>query len=111
MQARVDHGLRGGPAIDMGLGFHNHPDTPIGSFGFVHGPALAASDRCDIDVSGKSSRTAYPRTAIDLLVAGAMLVAQFQIMLIREVCPTQPAVVTVGAVRGGMTCNIIRVSA
>jgi amidohydrolase len=30
--------------IDMAIGFHNHPDMPVGSFGYVRGACLAASD-------------------------------------------------------------------
>lgn len=42
MQAMIDDGLMSGPDIDIGLGFHNDPDMPVGQFGFVRGPALAA---------------------------------------------------------------------
>lgn len=107
MQAMIDDGLMTGPDIDMGLGFHNHPDVPVGNFGYTRGPGLAASDRFDIVVHGKSGHAAYPHTAIDPLVAAAMLVAQLQTVVTREVRPTQPAVVTVGAIQGGTTYNII----
>jgi amidohydrolase len=107
MQAMIDDGLMTGPDIEMGLGFHNHPDMPVGHFGFVRGPALAASDKFDIVVRGKSGHAAYPHTAIDPLVAAAMLVAQLQTVVTREVRPTHPAVVTIGAILGGTTYNII----
>jgi amidohydrolase len=107
MQAMIDDGLMTDPAIDMGLGFHNYPDMPVGHFGFVRGPALAASDKFDIVVRGKSGHAAYPHTAIDPLVAAALLVAQLQTVVTREVPPTMPAVVTVGAIQGGTTYNII----
>lgn len=107
MQAMIDDGLMDDPVIDMALGFHNHPDMPVGCFGFVHGPALAASDRFDIVVFGKSGHAAHPDTAIDPLVAAAMLVTQLQTVVSREVSPIQPVVVTVGAIQGGTTYNII----
>ncbi|HXT78701.1 MAG TPA: M20 family metallopeptidase [Acetobacteraceae bacterium] len=107
MQAMIDDGVMNGPKIDMALAFHNHPDMPAGTFGFVRGSALAASDRFDITVRGKSGHAAYPHTAVDPLVAAAMLVAQLQTVVTREVRPTHPAVVTVGAIQGGTTYNII----
>ena len=107
MQAMIDDGVMDGPKIDMALAFHNHPDMPAGTFGFVRGSALAASDRFDITVRGKSGHAAYPHTAVDPLVAAAMLVAQLQTVVTREVRPTHPAVVTVGAIQGGTTYNII----
>ena len=107
MRAMIDDGVMDGPKIDLALAFHNHPDMPVGSFGFVHGACLAASDRFDIVVRGRSGHAAYPHTTIDPLVAAAMLVAQLQTVVSREVRPTMPAVVTVGAIQGGTTYNII----
>ena len=107
MQAMINDGVMDAPKIDLALGFHNHPDMPVGTFGFVHGACLAASDRFDIVVRGKSGHAAYPHTTIDPLVAAALLVAQLQTVVSREVRPTLPAVVTVGAIQGGTTYNII----
>jgi len=107
MRAMLDDGLMEGPKIDLALAFHNHPEMPVGSFGYVHGACLAASDRFDIIVRGKSGHAAYPHTTVDPLVAAAMLVAQLQTVVSREVQPMHPAVVTVGAIQGGTTYNII----
>jgi amidohydrolase len=107
MQAMIADGVMDGPKIDLALGFHNHPEIPVGAFGFVHGACLAAADRFDIVVRGKSGHAAYPHHAVDPIVAAAMLVAQLQTVVSREVRPTHPAVVTVGAINGGTTYNII----
>ena len=107
MQAMLDAGVMDAPKIDFALAFHNHPDMAVGHFGFVHGPALAAADGFDITVRGKSGHAAYPHTTIDPLVAAAMLVTQLQTVVSREVNPIHPAVVTVGAINGGTTYNII----
>ncbi len=107
MAAMIADGVMDDLKVDLALGFHNHPEMPVGTFGFVHGACLAASDRFDIVVRGKSGHAAYPHTTIDPLVAAAMLVAQLQTVVSREVRPTQPAVVTVGAIQGGTTYNII----
>ncbi len=107
MQAMIADGVMDGPKIDLALGFHNHPEIPVGAFGFVHGACLAAADKFDIVVRGRSGHAAYPHHAIDPLVAAAMLVAQLQTVVSREVRPTHPAVVTVGAINGGTTYNII----
>jgi len=107
MQAMIADGVMDGPKVDLALGFHNHPESPVGNFGFVHGACLAAADRFDIVVRGKSGHAAYPHHAIDPIVAAAMLVAQLQTVVSREVRPTHPAVVTVGAINGGTTYNII----
>ncbi|MDW8314985.1 MAG: M20 family metallopeptidase [Rhodovarius sp.] len=93
--------------IDMALGFHNMPDMPVGSLGFVRGAALAASDRFDITLQGKSGHAAHPYAAIDPIIAAAQLITQLQTVVSREQKPTHPCVVTVGMVQGGSTYNII----
>jgi amidohydrolase len=107
MRAMIADGVMDGPKIDRALAFHNHPDMPVGSFGFVHGACLAASDRFEIVVRGRSGHASYPHTTIDPIVAAAMLVAQLQTVVSREVSPTMPAVVTVGVIQGGTAANII----
>ena len=58
-------------------------------------------------VHGKSGHAAFPHTTVDPIVAAALLVAQLQTVVSREVPPTMPAVVTVGCIQGGATHNII----
>ena len=93
--------------IDFALGFHNHPDMPVGRFGYVRGAALAASDRFDIILRGRSGHAAHPYAAVDPIVAAAGLVGQLQTVVSREMKPLHPAVVTVGMFQGGTTYNII----
>ncbi len=93
--------------IDMALGFHNHPDMPVGTFGYVRGACLAASDRFDLVVRGRSGHAAHPYAAVDPIVAASHFIAQAQTVVSREIRPLHPAVVTVGMVQGGTTYNII----
>jgi amidohydrolase len=107
MRAMLAEGLLDNPKIDLALGFHNYPDMPAGKFGYVHGPCLAAADRFDIVVTGRSGHAAWPHVTIDPLVAAAALVGQLQTIVSREVPPMMPAVVTIGMISGGTTYNII----
>ncbi|MGA3402399.1 MAG: M20 family metallopeptidase [Acetobacteraceae bacterium] len=107
MRAMIADGVMEAPKVDLALGFHNHPDIPVGTFGFVRGAALAAADRFDIVVHGKSGHAAWPHTTVDPIVAASLLVAQLQTVVSREVNPTMPVVVTVGCIQGGTTYNII----
>ncbi len=107
MAAMIQDGVMDAPHVDMALGFHNHPDMPAGTFGFVRGACLAAADRFEITVTGRSGHAAYPHTAIDPIVAAATLVSQLQTVVSREVPPLCPAVVTIGVLAGGTAANII----
>ncbi|MFC0384595.1 M20 family metallopeptidase [Roseomonas vinacea] len=93
--------------FDMALGFHNHPDMPVGETGFARGACLAASDRFDLVVRGRSGHAAHPESAVDPIVAAAHFVSQVQTVVSREVDPLKPAVVTIGMLTGGATYNII----
>jgi amidohydrolase len=107
MKVMLDEGLLDHPKVDLALGFHNQPSRPVGSFGYTKGPGLAAADRFDITVSGKSGHAAHPHTTIDPIVAAATLVTQLQTIVSREVPPLRPAVVTVGTIHGGAARNIV----
>ncbi|HYF09256.1 MAG TPA: amidohydrolase, partial [Acetobacteraceae bacterium] len=68
-KAMVAEGAARGAA--MAIGFHNMPDMPVGRFGFSRGPTLAAADRFDLVIHGKSGHAAHPYAAVDPIVAGA----------------------------------------
>ena len=103
----IAEGVLEGPHVDMALGFHNYPQMPAGQFGFCRGPALAAADTFEVVVHGKSGHAAHPYAAIDPIVAACQLIGQLQTVVSREVRPLHPAVVTVGAIHGGVAANII----
>jgi amidohydrolase len=107
MQVMLDEGLLEHPTVDLALGFHNSPGLAVGRFRYTHGPGLAAADRFDIVVTGRSGHAAHPHTTVDPLVAAAALVGQLQTVVSREVPPLRPCVVTVGMIQGGTTYNII----
>ncbi|MDR3524784.1 MAG: M20 family metallopeptidase [Acetobacteraceae bacterium] len=103
----IEAGVLEGPKVDMAIGFHNYPHIPVGEFSFCPGPALAAADMFTIEVHGKSGHAAHPYAAIDPIVAAATLITQLQTVVSREMRPLHPAVVTVGAINGGIAHNII----
>jgi amidohydrolase len=93
--------------VDMALGFHNQPDLPVGRFAYCRGASLAASDRFDLVIRGRSGHAAHPYAAVDPIVAASTFVAQAQTVVSREIKPLHPAVVTIGMIAGGTTYNII----
>ncbi|MCM2458599.1 amidohydrolase [Rhizobium sp. CG4] len=104
-RAMIADGILDG--VDLALGFHNHPDEPTGTFSFVEGIANGSSDEFEITVHAQSGHAARPHHAVDPIVATAQLVLQLQTIVSREVDPMHTAVLTVGAIHGGNTHNII----
>ncbi len=92
---------------DFALALHDVPDLPAGSLGITPGYAHANSDRVDITVYGKGGHGSTPHLTVDPIVIAARIVVALQTIVAREIDPLESAVVTVGAIRGGTTYNII----
>jgi amidohydrolase len=92
---------------DFAIALHVESATPAGSIGVRSGFILANVDSVDIEVKGKGGHGASPDTTIDPIVQAAELVLSLQTIVSREIKPTEPAVVTVGAINGGSKHNII----
>jgi amidohydrolase len=79
-----------------------------GTIGYRPGPAMASSDRFSITVQGKQTHGAQPWLGVDPIVASAQIVLGLQTVVARTIDITRdPAVVTVGMIRGGVRENII----
>jgi len=86
---------------------HAWPEIPAGRFGVREGTIMASADWFRIDVIGKGCHGAHPDEGVDSLVVAAHITTALQSIVSREVAPTDPAVVTVGRIVGGVAQNII----
>ncbi len=104
----VKAGCLENPKVDVIFGLHINSQTPAGVIGYKPGPTMAAVDEFSITVKGKQTHGAYPWGGIDPIVASSQIVTGLQTIVSRSVNLTEaPAVVTVGAVHGGIRQNII----
>ena len=92
---------------DMGIGLHCSPTIPAGKVGFGKGFTMANSESIDIRVFGVGAHGASPHMSVDPVVMASMIVMELQTIVSRSMKPTEPAVVTVGAIKGGTKHNII----
>ena len=95
------------PRPDAALALHVKADLEAGRVGVVPGAAFANSSTVLIKVRGRGSHGSRPEDSIDPVVIAAELVLSLQTIVSRENKPTEPAVVTVGSIRGGEAPNII----
>ena len=108
-----EKGLLAGPGAANRLpspviaALHSWPGMPIGSFASRPGPYMAAADRFVLTVTGAGGHGAMPHRAVDPVVTAAELVLALQTIVSRKIDPTEPAVVTVGSIRGGSADNVI----
>ena len=92
---------------NFGIGLHCSPSIPAGKVGFIKGFSMANSESVDIQVFGVGAHGATPQMSIDPVVIASMIVMELQTIVSRNMKPTEPAVVTVGAIKGGTKHNII----
>ncbi|MBN2266608.1 MAG: amidohydrolase, partial [Candidatus Aminicenantes bacterium] len=102
----VREGALDDPPVAAVFGFHVWPE-PVGQVLFAPGPVTAASDSFDITILGKSAHGARPHEGVDAVVIAAEVVTALQTIVSRVSEPTDPAVLTVGTIRGGARRNII----
>ncbi|GGD50025.1 amidohydrolase [Pseudoxanthomonas indica] len=93
---------------DAVFGLHVFSTIPVGQIGVRQGPLMAASDRFSIRMLGRQTHGSRPWSGIDPIVAMADLIGSAQTIVSRRTDISKlPAVVTFGAIKGGIRYNII----
>ncbi|MCC6784816.1 MAG: amidohydrolase [Planctomycetes bacterium] len=95
------------PKPDHAIALHVSADLPAGTIGWCAGPAMANVESVDVLIRGRGGHGAAPHLTIDPIPIACRFVLDLQTIVAREVPPTSPAVVTVGAINGGSKHNII----
>ena len=106
-KAMVDEGVLERFGIERAFGLHLFSQLPTGVLGFREGPFYASSDSIEIRIDGHGGHGAAPHLSIDPILVAAEFVASVQKVVSRQVDPVEPAVVTIGAIHGGTTHNVI----
>ncbi len=90
------------------FGAHVTSTAPSGVIGYRSGPAMAAVDQFSLTVHGRQTHGSRPWGGIDPIVASAQMISTVQTIVSRKVDVTKaPAVVSFGAIKGGIRNNII----
>ena len=90
------------------FGLHVFSTVQAGQIGVRGGPLMAASDRFSIKVIGRQTHGSRPWGGVDPIVAAAELIGSAQTIVSRRTDVAKlPAVVTFGAIKGGIRYNII----
>ncbi len=104
----LDEGLFDIARPEAAFGLHLISTLNAGTVGLRSGPFMAGSDFFRIAVTGKQSHGSRPWAGVDPIVAAAQIVNALQTIVSRRTDITAlPAVVTVGAINGGVRHNII----
>ncbi|HUA10219.1 MAG TPA: M20 family metallopeptidase [Candidatus Acidoferrales bacterium] len=106
-KAMIDDGVIERFGIERAYGLHLSTKYPTGVLGFREGPMYASSDSIEIEIAGKGGHGSAPQDAVDPIFTAASFVTSVQQVVSRMVDPLEPAVVTIGAIHGGTTHNVI----
>ena len=102
----IQEGVLEAPSVGAIFGLHVWPED-LGQVFFSSGPIMASSDWFKVTIQGKSSHGARPHEGIDAIALASQVIVGLQSIVSRSVDPTDPAVVTIGKIKGGTKANII----
>ncbi len=93
---------------DAVVGLHLLSNFHVGTVAVRAGPLMAEADRFTITIDGRQTHGSRPWNGVDPILAAARIVDGLQSIVSRRVDLTRsPAVVSVGAIKGGIRYNII----
>lgn len=104
----LSEGVFDGVKPEAVFGLHLWAPMNAGKIGYRSGPMMAASDRYRIVVTGRQTHGSRPWGGVDPIVTASQIVLGMQTIVSRQVdISTYPAVLSVGAIEGGIRNNII----
>jgi amidohydrolase len=90
------------------FGMHVWAGQRVGQIAYRSGPLMAGVDSFKINVKGRQSHGARPWQSVDPIVTAAQMISALQTVVSRDVDITaNPAIVSIGAIKGGIRNNII----
>jgi len=93
---------------EVAIGWHAWASINTGTIGYRSGPFMAGSQAWKAVVTGRQTHGSRPWQGIDPIVVAAQIINGLQTVVSRQVDITRnPAVVSVGAIKGGVRNNII----
>ncbi len=89
------------------IGLHVHPLLNTGKVSFAPGKVMASADELFFTIRGKGGHAAKPYLTADTILAASELVVALQQVVSRNNNPFSPSVLSICAIQGGFTTNVI----
>jgi amidohydrolase len=102
----IKEGVLDNPPVSAIFGLHVMP-IDVGKIQFSSGAIMASSDRFEIKIKGESSHGARPHEGKDAITLAAQVILAIQTIVSRSLEATDPAVISIGKIEGGIRSNII----
>lgn len=108
--AMINAGVLENPKVDAALALHiavGQDDTNSGTILYTPGTALYSGDAVTITVKGKDAHGSTPYLGVDAINIAAHIVIALQEIISREIPSSDKAVIIIGKIQGGNTCNTL----
>lgn len=93
--------------VDYVIAQHVDPTSPVGTIAINEGPSGGGVSTWQATIYGKGGHGAHPHATIDSFVLLAHVIMGINSIVSRRLNPFEPAVISIGAVNGGFTENVI----
>jgi amidohydrolase len=93
--------------VDTVLALHVDGSVPVGDITIDAGPASAGVDTFYATIVGRGGHGAMPHKVVDPIHIAAQVILALHAIVSRRLHPTDPAVVSIGAIHGGEAANVI----
>ena len=93
--------------VDLVIGLHVDPSTPVGDILIEAGPASGGVDSWFGTIIGKGGHGARPHDAVDPFYIAAHIIMALNGIISRRISAFAPAVISIGSMHGGQTENVI----
>jgi amidohydrolase len=103
----IKEGVLENPKPSSIFGLHVHPGLAIGKMSFRSGKVMASADELYITIKGKGGHAAAPHLCIDPILIASHLIVSLQQIVSRNNNPHNPTVLSITAIEGGSTTNVI----
>lgn len=103
----IKEGVLQNPTPAAIFGLHVHPGLQTGKVSFRAGKIMASADELYFTIKGKGGHAASPHIAVDPILIASHLVIALQQIISRRKNPLDSSVLSITAIKGGTTTNVI----
>lgn len=103
----IKEGVLHNPRPSAIIGLHVNPQLEVGKFSFRAGKVMASADEIYITIRSKGGHAASPHKTTDTVLVAAHLIVSLQQIVSRNSDPFAPSVLSICAINGGHTTNVI----
>jgi len=103
----IAEGVLTGPVPQGIVALHVNPLLEVGKLSFRKGTVMASADELYFTIKGKGGHAAAPHLTTDTILIASQLIVSLQQLISRNRDPFAPSVLSICAINGGNTTNVI----